>query len=228
MVIAIKYNGVEKFTFSYDANGRLANSTDHVNGKQYSYEYDKYNRLVRASEKFCGALVMGVENWFDSLGRASGSVYTLPGKTMNYGITYKEKIDGAPYQVGIGKVQQYTLPTNATITYYYDELERVTKKEYSNALNVNYTYLAGSGASTTTPLVSDVEIKNGSASIIKYSYTYDNVGNILTVKENDIEKQSFTYDKLGQLTQEDNAYANQTYTYTYDAAGNITGKYRWE
>jgi len=76
--------------------------------------------------------------------------------------------------------------------------------------------------------VSDVEIKNGSASIIKYSYTYDNVGNILTVKENGIEKQSFTYDKLGQLTQEDNAYANQTYTYTYDAAGNITGKYRWE
>ena len=76
--------------------------------------------------------------------------------------------------------------------------------------------------------MSDVEIKNGSASIIKYSYTYDNVGNILTVKENGIEKQSFTYDKLGQLTQEDNAYANQTYTYTYDAAGNITGKYRWE
>lgn len=56
------------YTFSYDANGRLAKSIDNILGKIYTYEYDKYDRLVRAFEKTnSGTLVMGVENSFDSL-----------------------------------------------------------------------------------------------------------------------------------------------------------------
>ncbi|HAN21297.1 MAG: hypothetical protein A2Y15_07360 [Clostridiales bacterium GWF2_36_10] len=69
---------MEKFTFTYKVSGQLYSSTDLVNSRVYTYEYDSLGRL------------MDVENSFDSLGRASGSVYLLPGKTMNYGITYKE------------------------------------------------------------------------------------------------------------------------------------------
>ncbi|MBQ8827795.1 MAG: hypothetical protein IJZ90_01470 [Clostridia bacterium] len=37
-------------------------------------------------------------------------------------------------------------------------------------------------------------------------------------------KLSYRYDAQGQLTREDNAYANATYTFTYDGYGNILSK----
>ena len=54
------------------------------------------------------------------------------------------------------------------------------------------------------------------------TYTYDDVGNIETIKENGVLKATYHYDQFGQLVREDNAWAGRTYLYHYDAGGNLT------
>ncbi|MBO4990517.1 MAG: hypothetical protein J6D37_09330 [Clostridia bacterium] len=56
-------------------------------------------------------------------------------------------------------------------------------------------------------------------------YTQDKNGNILSVLgEGGNNSASYEYDKLSRLTRENNLALNKTYTYTYDAGGNITSK----
>ncbi|MBC8533587.1 RHS repeat-associated core domain-containing protein [Yeguia hominis] len=56
------------------------------------------------------------------------------------------------------------------------------------------------------------------------TYTYDNLGNIKTVKEGTELKESYTYDSLNQLTRHDSVTQNKTIVYTYDAGGNILNR----
>ena len=56
-----------------------------------------------------------------------------------------------------------------------------------------------------------------------YSYTYDNHGNILTVTGGGTAV-SYVYDGLDQLVRENNQAAGKTWTYTYNAGGNITAQ----
>lgn len=63
----------------------------------------------------------------------------------------------------------------------------------------------------------------------EYSYTYDNNGNITHVYDGlDTSTRTliarYSYDNAGQIIREDNAYDNKSYTYTYDAGGNIVQK----
>ena len=64
----------------------------------------------------------------------------------------------------------------------------------------------------------------------KYSYTYDNIGNITAIKKNDSAYSSYTYDELSQLTRENfnnnDGKTNNDFTriWTYDALGNITSR----
>ena len=70
---------------------------------------------------------------------------------------------------------------------------------------------------TTTPLLSS--IKNGSKTL---SYTYDVLGNIQTISEDDVLKCTYHYDELNRLVREDNVWENKTICYTYDLGGNMT------
>ncbi|MBC8533593.1 RHS repeat-associated core domain-containing protein [Yeguia hominis] len=56
------------------------------------------------------------------------------------------------------------------------------------------------------------------------TYTYDNLGNIKTVKEGTELKESYTYDSLNQLVRHDSVTQNKTIVYTYDAGGNILNR----
>ena len=59
---------------------------------------------------------------------------------------------------------------------------------------------------------------------LNLSYQYNKFGNITAVFENGSLKASYQYDYLNELTREDNAYLNQTVTYSYDNGGNILSK----
>lgn len=56
-------------------------------------------------------------------------------------------------------------------------------------LSETYTYCNGQGSTKTTQYVSTLPTKDGTA----FKYTYDGLGNITTVKENDVLKLSHTY-----------------------------------
>ena len=56
---------------------------------------------------------------------------------------------------------------------------------------------------------------------MKYSYEYDNAGNIKTVRENNVITAKYYYNAQNQLYIEENFALNKTYEYTYDTFGNI-------
>lgn len=61
-----------------------------------------------------------------------------------------------------------------------------------------------------------------------FTYPYDGEGkNITEIKLNDAIIKSYVYDDLDQLIRENDAQANKTYVYSYDAFGNPTNYLGW-
>lgn len=58
----------------------------------------------------------------------------------------------------------------------------------------------------------------------KLSFTYDAVGNIVTISENGVQKVKYMYNALSELTRVDSAGENKSITYTYDAGMNMTSR----
>ena len=92
------------------------------------------------------------------------------------------------YSATDGSLTKFTFPSTTTsyLTYTYDALKRLTARTTTVTGTLRgskeYTYLAGSGTNGTTTLVSQLKNKDGSGNVTQsYTYTYDNVGNILTV-----------------------------------------------
>ncbi len=114
------------------------------------------------------------------------------------------------------------LPYSRNLAYTYDSLNRPVSKTLSGGtadISESYTYLAGAGTNTTTPLVSRITYSDG-----KYlQYSYDALNNISAVVDsNGGKRTTYSYDGLGQLIRENNPYTNKSYVYAYDKGGNIT------
>ena len=79
----------------------------------------------------------------------------------------------------------------------------------------------------TTPLVSSISQYG-----MDFSYTYDNVGNILSETREGVTT-TYSYDSLGQLTRVNDPHdttsgsTGTTWVYNYDLGGNITSKVRY-
>ncbi len=58
----------------------------------------------------------------------------------------------------------------------------------------------------------------------KVMYTYDSMGNVISVNVNGKQVEKFSYDKLGRLIFEENLDKNRKICYTYDENGNILTK----
>ena len=91
------------------------------------------------------------------------------------------------------------------------------EKASQRTLYVNDSELLSAKYTCTDEGVSKIDYQDGRI----LEYIYDNAGNITEVKENGSLKLSYEYDSLGQLTRENNAYADKTYTFDYDNAGDI-------
>ena len=103
---------------------------------------------------------------------------------------------------------------------------RVLTVNGSTLINRQLTYLAGTGANGTTLMVSGLINSNSSGAVInQFFYDYDSLGNITAIwdtpthGENDEPLAEYTYDNQGQLLSE--KLNNITYTYTYDTYGNL-------
>ena len=74
---------------TYNGDGAAFRVEDLEAGHITEYEYDGAGRLVRASKMSSGGTaLLTVENKYDTYGRAVGSTYVLPGKTLSYELEY--------------------------------------------------------------------------------------------------------------------------------------------
>jgi YD repeat-containing protein len=107
---------------------------------------------------------------------------------------------------------QVTDPLNGVTGMVYDRMQHVLQIHYPNKTSVNTVYDA------TYDVASVVNKKDSGAIISRFAYTYDAVGNKLTVTDN-IGKTTYGYDDIYQLTNA--AYPDRpAVAYAYDPAGN--------
>jgi len=88
-----------------------------------------------------------------------------------------------------------------------------------------YAYLTTTEGNTSS-LVSRMDI-DSSAIDTYFTYTYDNLGNIVKIRQNGTVIESYEYDSLGQLTRANNLADNTSMFYQYDKAGNILYKFKF-
>ena len=140
--------------------------------------------------------------------------WTLEDIVQNIGYLYgDEAVEGQK----TGLIYGVTLNNLQKIGYSYDDLVRLSTRSISTDIPyvTEYTYLEGATPNTTTMLVKT--IKNGNDI---YEYTYDALGNIITVSKNGGIPEQYSYDELNQLSTV--VSGDDVYQYSYDNGGNIT------
>ena len=221
-VKTVRENGTIIYTCTYDADGNVNCIDDRKWSVLQQYEYDSIGRLVRMEQKSKSVYQewknLKKEVTSDSTSQVETVKYVAPDMTQNYAYSY------FTYTDLIGSV---TLPNNAHIRYGYDAMERSTGSTlFMGKTQRNYvelTYEGNEDELTTTELVSSMR---QSVSNTTFGYTYDDVGNILTVTKNGSAYMSYEYDAKNQLVRENNQPAGKSYRYVYDDCGNLTAKYQ--
>ena len=208
----------------YNASGLVGLHKDVVNNRQTRYTYDLAQRLVRVRQNtginkdngaFLGALSYTYENKTNRLSKYVVELAKQSGTrkvttSFNYGSKHGDMMQDAVYLVKQNNVTH--------LMYKYDALGRKTTLTMAmGGANkpIYYTYVGVSGNRTTTMLES---ISNFGE---RLSYTYDDNGNIETIRKNGTLQETYHYDGLNQLVRADSAAQNKSFTYTYDAGGNI-------
>jgi RHS repeat-associated protein len=112
----------------------------------------------------------------------------------------------------LNRLVKLTNPLNQVTEYSYDKLGRRTNITYANDVITTYYY------DDIGNLLSLVHKKPTGEILASFEYTYDKVGNRLTMTTLE-GKHEYTYDKLYQLTKV--VYPDgKSQSFTYDAAGN--------
>lgn len=215
-VIGEAYNGTTAYTYSYNTEGYLGKAVDIGLGVTTYYDYDLVGRVTDVDTSD-GVSSDFSYNEYNSIAGYSVNKNGVLVSAAEY--TYNTK--GLPEDIYLAGFD------DPDFHYAYDGLNRTTSSYHylgGSAIQVKYSYLAGTGSNTTGLVSSILYSDSGYRYMPKLSYTYDNNGNILTVSENDVVHITYTYDSLDRLVREDNKDLDASIAYTYDARGNILSK----
>lgn len=129
---------------------------------------------------------------------------------------------------GSSNGESYVENNGITVTKTTDDFDRVKKvKTARNSYSVNFTTdyeysNVKNSKNATTNLVGTMTQKRNNIVLAKYSYTYDNNGNITTVSLDSKLVARYSYDELGRLVWAADSNTGLYTQYEYDNAGNIT------
>ena len=176
-----------------------------------NYSYDYKGNTVK--EERDGQFALKKEFAYTADNDLESTTYTVGGKTLRYTYETDRTPDRRDAKVG--------LPCGLEQVLAYDGLGRTKEVALGDNL-VKDIYYAKFGDHATNRVSS---VWHGVNGIRKENtrYTYDKAGNIETVTENGKLIARYAYDSLNRLVREDNARFG-TFTYRYDAAGNILSK----
>lgn len=211
-VIAVKGAKINQATFAYDLLGRQIKAIT-KEGNETTYSYNAYGEVIAQA---------------NSLGETTTYVYDAGGRLIKVtdpegvSVSYDyDKAGNKSYMVdGRGKITRYTYGafsllrqvTDAegkTIKYLYNESGNIAQVEDKNNNHTMYLYNKNNQLIEKTVVETSDSIK----------YTYDAVGNKITMTD-ESGNTTYTYDAYNRLlTKKNNQGLNLTYT--YDVLGNI-------
>ena len=188
-------------TYAYNIRGLLATKSDSVTQTITRYVYDAQDRLIHRY----GQNGYSAKYSYDNLGNVIKVLEDFG--TTNIETEYSYDGENRPYRI---------VDDATTVMYAYDNLNRIVGRTagLSGTTAVESTFAYESNSNRIYSLT-----VNGTV----YFYNYDAKGNIISVSGGG-NNVSYQYDSQNQLTRENNQAANRTWTWEYDAAGNILNK----
>ena len=211
----------EETTYEYDATGNKTAVVDAKN-QRIEYSYNAVNRLTQVRYYTAGSFatpVKTVDFTYDKLGNiltyndgTTSGTYTYDdlsrklSETVNYG-TFSLTHTSTYYANGAKK--SFTGPDNNTITYDYDEGNRLAGINIPTRGQISYTYNTANWNSPASML-----LPGGS----KQDYTYDPLMRLKTITakdpgQNPLMTRDYTYSPAGNITAKATEHGNHTYAY---------------
>ncbi len=224
--------------FFYDSVGRMYSRIDAM-GQTTLYTFNLDNTLRQVDYQNAVKVTPSVAYNYDSI---YPRVISMVDGTGTTSYTYSA-ITSTP-TLGAGRLTQIQGPwANSTVTFGYDELDRLTSRAINGIPESRVFDGLGRVASLTNPLgtfifnydglmnrLASIQYPNGQ--LANYSY-FDVVGDKrlksisnLRSDGSTISSFSYTYDKNGQIQtwiQQADAQSPKVYSYSYDAVGQLLG-----
>jgi len=229
-----------QINYSYDAAGNATQIT-HYNGSSIQNTYDALNRLTQQIQTLPNGYSATIGYAYDAAGNRTSM--TTPWGSFSYQydannrltkITNPQnKIFTFSYDAA-GRRTQMMQPNGITTVYSYDNANRITSivatrnSDSAVVSSVAYTYDAAGNRTSMTDwegthnytyddLHRLTQAQHPATTVLLVQdekFSYDSVGNRLA----DARISGYTYNQANELT------ANSSFTYTYDADGNLTAK----
>lgn len=203
----------EQYTNVYDAKNRVVQITQGGTALE-SNEYDDFERQTKHT---FGMHVREIE--YDDYSQTSKEIIKFGNSTTDkqeYVYTYKDNASRTLAGVAVGGFGE---------SYEQDACGRgakITQTLGGNTYTKRYGYYK-QGDHATNRINAIYYGKNG-VTDRKVTYTYDGMGNIISVNENGKQRYKYAYDKLNRIISEKDLYNNKEICYTYDNNGNILTK----
>ncbi|TLY17896.1 MAG: RHS repeat protein, partial [Thaumarchaeota archaeon] len=217
---------------SYDSVGNLISRTTPA-GVVIGYSYDSANRLTRVGYPDATTLAYSYDADGDLLSMVTSSASTFYAyNARNWATNQTEVVGGKRYSVlygydSVGNIVSTAYPDGYALSISYDALNRVhqlgtfatflytpdsklSRISYGDGQVATYSY-----DSRDRP--TRILVRTGSQTQLDLNYTYDSVGNVLS-----IDGERYSYDWLNRLTSARGTWA--PISYSYDGAGNLLNK----
>ena len=184
---------------------------------QATYGYDDISRLTSATNE-AGTVTFG----YDNRNRTTSTTDVF-GHTINYEYEYDNnqlnqkrlKFDGAMYAKynydDADRLKDIlNSADNTTVSFGYDNANRMTSRNYPNGISTTYDY----DNMSRLKRLKDIST---TATLFDRQFTYNNASQINQIVE-PTQTRSFLYDNVDRLTSMTNGTANESYT--FDDVGN--------
>ena len=230
---------VAAYTYTSGGRGKLASKTE-SNGYCETYKYDSVGNLIEAAVSgntvydylydYSGSLLVKNDAY---LNISEITLLTPDGGAITYTFDNSGNVIKTVQEDGtimFPDGSTYTsLPANISSNSAYDNVNRETEfalkltqnETETDIFTITRTYLDNDNDYAPEEVVEEAFSNAGS-----FRYVYDSCGNLTEVRDVNTNTilLKYTYDSKDQLIREDNSFATASYTWEYDANGNIKSK----
>ena len=214
-VLQTEYNGSAQLVYTYEKD-KVKSVQDKAVNETHTYEYDAQGRQTKHAYG-----VNSVTDVYDEYGTVKTRTSVSGNDTATYTYTYGNDSRRALAETNIN-VQSGTIKECLK----YDAQGRVKTSERSTdgqyILTERFEY--GKVGDHGSKRIAAIYYGKDGVTDGKAVYTYDGMGNIISVNENGKQHYKYGYDKLGRIKTEKDLYKDIEICYTYDNNGNILTK----
>ena len=162
--------------YSYDAFGNEAGSVIRDGSgnilAEYRYEYDSLGRLIRSQQVGDSVSPISTQHSYDDQNRLKDQYWQVSDEALHESYTYNNKN---------GTLSSMLLGTGRTLSFEYDNLLRVSKKNVSGVYQHRRNYLGTGTANRQSNRIQYYVFASadGADTKMTYRYDYDAAGNIV-------------------------------------------------